>query len=175
MCCGVGMIRYDVSVPDDVLDAVEDLPRRAEGTFTNSLDSQVQRPLQTTVTDLFGQYPGPVIHPFEFSTDKSRRYYFAKFVPKGSKGGSYIRKGKPPLGWTVNIDLRRTGSELIIYNQWKNSIYVYGGVTQRQVPGHARTGWGGDFETAASLAQERGVDLLIAAWVMAVDTEVQKL
>lgn len=162
------MIRYDVSVPYDVLDAVEELPRRAEATFGNLLDTQVKQPLQNTVTDLFGQYPGPAVHPFQFATAKSRRWFFANI-------GHYTRKGKPPLGWTVNIDLRRTGSELIIFNQWTNSIFVYGGVTQRQVPGHARTGWGADFETAADLAQERGVDLLIAAWVMAVDTEVSKL
>lgn len=165
---GVCMIRYDLSVPYDVLDAIEDLPRRSEAAFVNSLDSTVKRPLNATVESLFGQYPGPAVHPFEFATAKSRRWFFANI-------GHYVRKGKPPLGWTVQIDMRRTGSELIIYNEWPASIYVYGGVTQRQVPGHKRTGWGGDFETAAQLAQEEATNLIIEAWVMAIDGEINKL
>lgn len=169
------MIRYDVSAPYDLLDAIEDLPRKAEMAFVNQLDSAVQKPLQLVVGDLFGQYPGPVVHPFEFATDKSRRWYFANKVKKGSRGGSYARTGKPPLGWTVQIDMRRTGSELIVYNQWNKSIYVYGGVSQRQVPGHRRTGWGSDLDIAAQLAQEEATSLIIEAWVNAVDGEVNKL
>lgn len=162
------MIRYDLEVPYDVLDAIADLPRRSEETFTNTLDSTVQQPMQQTVESLFGQYPGPVVHPFQFATDKSRRWFFANI-------GHYTRKGKPPLGWTVQIDMRRTGSEFIIFNQWPESLYVYGGVSQRQVPGHERTGWGRDFETAAALAQEEATNKLIEAWVMAIDLEINKL
>ncbi len=172
------MIKYKLTVPDDLLASVRDLTARAEARFADRLQTQVKPQLQQSVSDTFGQYPGPVVHPFKFGTEKSRRWYFANKVPKGSRGGSYARKGTPPLGWTVRIDFRLSDGEIIIYNKWSAAKYVYGRrahyptFDQRQVPGHFNTGWGADLDVAARLVQEQAVDLTIDAWYEAVSEAV---
>lgn len=174
------MLKYTLSVPPDLLDALRGIPQRAEARFADRLQTEVKPQLEQAVSDTFGQFPGPVVHPFQFSTPKSRRWYFANKVPKGSKGGSYVRKGKPPLGWAVRIDFRLEGGEIIIYQQWNKAKYVYGRrahyptFDQRQVPGHFNTGWGQDLDTAAQLVQERAVSLTIDAWYESVSEAIDE-
>lgn len=89
-----------------------------------------------------------------------------------------MRKGAPPLGWSVLIDFRLSDGEIIIYNKWNAAKYVYGRrahyptFDQRQVPGHFNTGWGAELDVAAQLVQEQAVDLTIDAWYEAVSEAV---
>lgn len=175
------MINFKLTVPDDLLYAWYDLTPRAEAIFADKLQVQVKPQVEQAVSDTFGQYPGPVKHPFAFGTPKSRRWYFANKVPKGSKGGSYARRGAPPLGWTTHIDFRLSNGQIIVYNPWKAAKYVYGRrahsteFDQRQVPGHFNTGWGADLDVAAQLVTERATNLTIDAWYESVSEAVHAI
>lgn len=60
-------------------------------------------------------------------------------------GKHYKRKGKPGMGWDLEVD--RDGDTILIrvFNKWKKAWTVYGNlrvnVKRPPIPGHARTGW----------------------------------
>lgn len=82
------------------------------------------------------QYPPPVKRPFQFATAKSRRYWFAVLAKKYPNG--YQRTGKLADAWKINLDLWDGDLVLSASNSRKYYKWVQG---DRQVPGHANTGW----------------------------------
>lgn len=89
---------------------------------------------------------------FEWSNDpaanrRGQRKFFA-LLKAGiiqSDGKHYKRRGKPGMGWDIEVD--RDGDNIVIrvFNKWKKSWTVYGrlrvNVRRPPIPGHARTGW----------------------------------
>lgn len=135
---------------------VDDLSKIPEQ-IIDGLERQVVPKAQVRFDQKLNASPGPAKQPFEFATDKSRKFYlWAK------------RTGNLPTYETVRqwkIEGRRVDANT--YEIWlvNNSIdsgvagvrgpvnpavYVYG---PRQVPGHANTGWPNVYLT---LADERG-------------------
>ena len=162
------MIRMKVTPPKVIFDNVRDLPRRHRQQFTRELQTVVKPAIQAEVTDLIGREPGPVVRPFQFSTDKSRRWYF--WFMKGKL--PRIRTHQLATSWFVDLQLG-TGT-IIIYNAKSYAKYVYGSPTQLQVPGHLRTGWGRDFPAALQLITEFGIEQILDAWGRAVNVAIKE-
>lgn len=122
------------------------------------------------VMDVLAPYPGPVVHPFEFATAKSRRYYFAVILPKN--GGAYVRTMLLFNSWSVDLIYGIDNDRLFIYNAQTYSKYVYG---PRQVKGHFNTGWGKDFDTAIDLIHEDTILMILDLWRKVVRNRVHNL
>lgn len=90
--------------------------------------------------DELSTYPGPAVHPFEFSTLASQRWFFANY-PDG-----YTRTGRFGKSWRLVIDLRPGGGSVRLGSNHKEASRIVGPLNpkqskKRQVPGHRRTGW----------------------------------
>lgn len=104
-----------------------------------------QRLEQPLLTDL-RTYPGSVVHPFQFATEKSRRWYFAA-IASGiirTSGGRYQRTGGLADSWQVDYLLNENGFIIRVKSDYKGTKYVVGSFDRSrnyQVPGHKNTGW----------------------------------
>jgi hypothetical protein len=167
------MYSVRLTIPRDVFQAQRTAPLKARTLLATKIEREVQPQVERQAQDLLGREPGPVVHPFAFATAKSRRWYFWAF--KGRL--PYRRTGQGAKGWRVAFDRRLNAGQIRIYNLWEASGYVYGAgnplASFRQVPGHARTGWGRDFPVALNLLQEFIVNLLVEAWYQAVLESLQ--
>ncbi len=160
------MITIKLSIPKDVFAAVRELPTRATRNFNRELQTTVKPELQRHVKDLVAVAPGPVVHPFQFATIRSRKAFFAT---RGFGRGIPTRRTNAIINaWTIEITRAGEKSYIILTNTNPASQYVYGTPHQRQVPGHFRTGWGKDLRPALALIQERATELIIDAWGKAV-------
>lgn len=114
---------------DRVLDTVET-------TFRTDVQPELFAALQQT--------PGAVKYPFQFATEKSRRYYFAS--NNSGKGIPSTRTGAIVKGYRVIVE-RSTGRIRIrVVNTAAGYPFVKG---RRQVAGHRNTGWQPDAPIAA--------------------------
>lgn len=77
-------------------------------------------------------YPGPVRYPFQFGSDRSRRYYFATHTPP------YVRTGQLAAGWRADVVMSDNAVAMSVSNPVKATPYVVG---RYQVAGHRNTGW----------------------------------
>jgi hypothetical protein len=158
------MYRVSAIIDDDILLAKREVIRKAPGEMGLYARRVIQPRLNTEVQRRIVPYPGRVSKPFEFATDKSRRYYFA------SRKGRlpYRRTGRLKRGWQVRIDLRRNEGLISIYNLEPYAVYVYGPgflrTSRRQVPGHKRTGWGKNLDREIIAISQIAQNLLIDGW-----------
>lgn len=156
------MFRVKVTQPTATILAIRTLPVRAQREFRRELQTQVKPEIEKDVQELVAPYPGPVVsgpdHPFEFATDKSRRFYFATL----GKRGPYVRSKQLFQSWTVRIGSQIRADMITILNLKSYSKFVYG---PRQVPGHRRTGWGGpNFQAGLDLTREHARQLVVTLW-----------
>jgi hypothetical protein len=164
-------IRVKLTIPTDVLQRLKDLPTRAQQQFRTELRTTVQPAVNENVQRELAVDPGPVVYKFKFSTDKSRRAFFAS---RGfGKGIPTQRTGSVQESWTVTVSSQLQTDLLSIRNLRPEAKYVYGSATQRQVPGHARTGWGRDFPRKIAVIQEDAQSRVIAAWFRAVKSAMK--
>src|SRR5690242_4284939 len=87
----------------------------------------VSSDFEDKVESELGTVPQQAKHPFAFATPKSKRFYFWA-IKQGkipTDGSRYVRQGKAPYGWRIDVD--KTGAETIIRisNTWDKSKYVY--------------------------------------------------
>jgi hypothetical protein len=165
------MYRTKISIPPDLFRAVRALRSNARRNFNRDLQTTVRPALQQTVSRLLGVDPGPIVsgpnNPFRFSSDASRRYYFARF------GGNLPYQRRSPGiagGWIVEIPRSGEKSYVVVYNRFPEAAYVYGTPYQRQVPGHAKTGWGRNNRAAFAAIQREAFDRIVDAWYQAVSS-----
>lgn len=150
------MFRVNVTQPAATILAIRTLPVRAQREFRRELQTQVKPAVEQDVQELVAPYPGPAAHPFQFATDKSRRWYFANFR------GPYVRSMKLFQSWSVRVSSTIRQDLITIRNLRPESVFVYG---PRQVPGHRRTGWGGpNFQAGLDLTREHARQLVVALW-----------
>lgn len=154
--------KYKVSLPTSAFNARRNLKGRALTQYKRELERTVKPDVQKQVDDLLGADPGPVKLPFEFATDKSRAAYFA--TNGFGKGVPYRRTDALRTSWRVDLTTRLNQNFIVIVNPKKYARFVYGSRDQRQVPGHANTGWARDFDTAVGLIQEYAVTLVTSVW-----------
>ncbi len=157
------MFRAKLTIPNDFLGSYRRLAKNAQDRMRTELQTTVKTVLDRDVRDFLGQEPGPVLHPFEFSTDKSRKAYFA--TNGFGAGIPYSRTGNLVQSWTVNVVATVTRMAVSILNKSKYAKYVYG---LQATPGHINTGWQRDLPTALELLQERLIEQVSAAWARAV-------
>lgn len=194
------MFNVKIGPDPDVLKEVRHLHTDALNRFGDSIEKNVIPALEKDMADLLAPYPGPVVHPFEFATDRSRRFYFwirkqqeawraALYVLGGATkyyqaSEGYRRTHDLERGWRLRVERRLTEGYFIIANIAQDTLmrpnggpsfyanYVYPPLNPlsqyRQVPGHARTGWGTDMQDAFDLIQEHGTELILDAWGRAV-------
>lgn len=161
--------RIDAIIDSDVLQAVKAIPDRVDPAMGRYVQQVVRPAVQSRVNQTFAVYPGPVVRPFQFATEKSRRAYFAT---KGfGKGLPYHRTNELQRGWKVEVDRRKNSGFISIRNTAPAAVYVIGG---RQVPGHRRTGWGEHFDAYTISVSEYVIDLLITGWVETIDNLLQQ-
>lgn len=105
-------------------------------------------------------YPGEVVHPFQFATPKSRRWYFFA-VHTGlikTDGRAYIRTGQFAQGWDTDVTIGDGSIVMSVTQTLRATRFITG---NRQVPGHRRTGWQLHAPTIAfwrEAAQEQAVE-----------------
>lgn len=148
-------LALDASALNALRQAVADSPREFYNIVNRTLLPQAQRRLDRALNEA----PGAVVRPFQFATDKSRRYYFATH-----KGG-YRRTGAV-LQWRIVLQAFSGRTvDITFENAAPYAKWVFGDAKgAHQVPGHRRTGWKNvgtvlPAETAAVLAD------LSEAWV----------
>jgi len=163
------MYYASLDIPRDVLQAQRETVKTAPGKMGDYMVNVVKPEVQSLVQAELAPYPGEAVHPFAFATAKSRRWYFANRVPKGSKQGRYPRTGDLAQEWVVEVDRRRNEGFMSVRNTDPAAIYVFGA---RQVPGHARTGWGRDFPQKIALISDTATDLIIDGWYGIVSGEL---
>lgn len=146
-----------LSIPYDVLRATRETAQTAPGKMGAYVTAVVRPRVMSLVQERLAPYPGPTHHPFEFATDRSRRYYFA------SRKGKlpYPRTGDLGRAWRVDIDRRRNDGMIAVRNTSPAAIYVIGAF---QVAGHRNTGWGKGFPKTLETISNTATDLIIDGW-----------
>jgi hypothetical protein len=127
-------IIYDYAKNKRVAKFIREFPASFPAVFQRRLENEVATPL----LEQLQTEPQPAVLPFGFETEKSRRWYFANKVPKGKKGGRYIRTHAFVKGWKATITINDNAVALTIRNPYKATKFITG---DRQVRGHRITGW----------------------------------
>lgn len=127
-------------------------------TFQTALVADLER---TVVPNLLAglQYEPPQRKTYIFSTPKSRRWYFANKVPKGSKGGNYNRTHALSKGYRVRV-INGDGAVILSVSNPANKVlgFVKGDSRRLQTIGHRINGWVPDAQPIsfwANRAKER--------------------
>jgi hypothetical protein len=165
------MFKHYLSIPPDMFKTFRELPVRAKRNFNREIRDVVQPNAQKQADGLFTA-PGPVRLPFQFGTDRSRRAFFA--TNGFGRGIPTRRTGAILKAWAIEITRRGQTTFILLTNTDPKARYVYGlPPIQRQIPGHARTGWGKDNKVAFSLLQEYVIGELVKAWRKSVTDAVK--
>ena len=143
----------------DLQAALADSPRAFYATANNVILPQAQKQVEATLN----RDPGPVKRPFEFATDKSRRFYFAVLKGPYKRTGD-VRQWKLTLkafsGQTV---------EVLLDNPTSYAQFVFGNPRgQYQSPGHAKTGYMNVAREVPALTAEV-LNSLSEAWLEQLD------
>src|SRR5689334_19386307 len=110
------------------------------GLFEESVFDAYNREIKPFLLNELQYEPGPAKMPFDFETEKSRRYYFW-LISQGkikTANGHYVRSHALSRGWKVGLSIDPDLIVISAENKKKYERYVTG---PRQVRGHAATGW----------------------------------
>ena len=164
---------------------LRDLKTRAWRNLETRIQQNVVPRVEQDVIALLAPYPGPAVYPFEFATDKSRRFYFWRFKDRIP----YQRTGAFGAAWSVVVNGQVGGGlfgllagfitarpqtgriTLDILNESDAAQYVYG---PRQVPGHANTGWGELIEANGPQMLDRAASYVVDEWPGAVVEAIEE-
>lgn len=155
------MYSAKLDLPIETIRAQREAAKKAPAKMSDYMTQVVKPELETLVQNTLAIYPGDVVHPFEFATAKSRRWYFANMVPSGSERGKYRRTDALKLAWRVIIDRRRTDGLITIRNIHPAANYIIG---EFQVPGHRVTGWAKNQEAQLQDVTNSGITLIAQGW-----------
>ena len=151
------MIKIDVTVDTDVLDAISEAAKESPRRMNAAYKKRIKRIRQRILDDL-REYPGPVKYPFRWKSERQRRAYFA--TDGFGWGIPYVRTNALKDGWTTHIRDQKDGAVFEVENRAPYAIYVMG---DWQQPGHLATGWNSAAEIVARY-RERATDELIDVW-----------
>lgn len=155
-------VTLDTGVIDALREVTPRVPQIASAYFARTVQPAIAAEVRVTIA----QYPGPVVHPFAFSTPKSRRAFFA--TNGFGRGLGAPRTNNLANSWTVRIDRRSRDEFLRIVNTASYAGYVYGPgnplATFRQVPGHRVTGWGANLPSQLDHLTDFSIEQLLTAW-----------
>lgn len=151
------MIRIDVTVDTDVLEAISEAAERAPQRVSRAYSKAISRTQKRMLDDLRA-YPGPVKRPFKWQSDRQRRAYFA--TNGFGHGIPYVRTNALRDSWSVRVRSKLDSSIYTVENDTDYADFVMG---EHQQIGHANTGWN-DAKTIIDLYREELVDTLIDVW-----------
>lgn len=151
------MIRMDVTVDTDVLDAISDAAQTAPRRMNKAYKRTTKRLRQRILDDL-REYPGPVKRPFRWKSDRQRRAYFA--TDGFGWGIPYVRTFALRDSWQTRISDTTDGAIFEVENNANYARFVMG---DDQQPGHLATGWNSAAEIV-SRYREQATDILIDTW-----------
>lgn len=163
---------------------LRDLYPRARRNIEARIEANVRPRIEADVVALLAPYPGPAVYPFQFATDRSRRYYFWRF--KGQI--PYPRSGAMAAAWMVQttalngnfltrlvgfVRQQQSGGMIIITisNDDPAFIYVY---QPRQVAGHRNTGWNELLESNRETVIENARLYVLQEWGPAVQDAIRE-
>jgi len=161
--------RMRLTVNQAVLGVIRELPERAQRNLRRKLQTQLKPELQADVDALMASPAKPRDDtPFEFGTDKSRRFWFVliRASPDLTDGSHYLRSAIIEEGFQVTVSDRLRENLVKIVNIQPKSTFVYG---PWQVAGHRNTGWGAEFERARQELQAKAIAKIVQYWYEAVD------
>jgi hypothetical protein len=125
-------IRVDVLFQNEAIQNLTDFltvyPDLALETARDTFNAQIKPAL----LDELKYYPPKVRYPFEFASDRSRRYYFATHTPP------YVRTGALAAGWKADVLMSDNAVAMSVSNPVKYLPFVIG---RFQQPGHRNTQW----------------------------------
>ena len=151
------MIRMDVTVDMDVLEAIRDAAKDSPRRMNKAYKRKIKR-IRQRILDELRQYPGPVKYPFRWKSERQRRAYFA--TDGFGWGIPYVRTDALKDSWRTHIRDQQNGAVFEVENKAPYAVYVMG---DWQQPGHLQTGWNSAAEIVARY-RERATDELIDVW-----------
>lgn len=110
--------------------------------------------------------------PFVWSHDSAEnarlRREYRKKLPRGSRGGRYVRTHKLVQAWKTAGRMTRNGAEATVSNDTPHLDTVQGNDTV-QYPSHKDSGWA-QYGTVLEKAGEKAVGMVISRWLTVLDT-----
>lgn len=158
------MFTFEIDTDADIVeawrDAIEQSPQTTRVFIEGSILGDVQRKV-----DAVNVYPGPVVYPIEWTSEKQRRYYFG-FVAEYDANGDIIPYERAGTFFDdVAVELDPLSLDLKITNPNPVARYVIGDDQQKF---HANTGWENPSEQYLVILIEAQDDI-IDAWIEIID------
>lgn len=156
------MIRANVQVDRDVLDAFADAARSAPK-LTSVAYNRALVGVRRQILDAFQKEPGAPSYPLRWKSDRQRKFVMAKLRREGNL--PYRRTGKLLDSYEVTLIADENGGVLQVTNKSPNAVFVVGDWAQ---PFHLDTGWV-QMATVVSEFDEVALDILIETWFTLTD------
>lgn len=152
-------VTYDKSVIDALVIDIANAPKE----ISHYVATKIPPFLFKHITPLTTEPRAPTL-PFIWSHDPAkqralRNAYFRK-LPKGSRGGRYVRTHKLVQAWRVDGQMTRDGAQATVSNDVPYLDTVQG---DEQYPSHKDSGWI-RYDEVLVVAGEKAVDLVIGQW-----------
>ena len=134
------IFKMRLQVNQDLLERLRALPERAQRNIKRKIRIELGPVLEEDANDLMEEGPGQVSSPFQFGTDKSRKFYLALVneYPELTDGEHWLRTGEIERSFVVEVSDRFRENLIRIVNKHGKGRFVLGPWT---VQGHINTGW----------------------------------
>lgn len=130
------MYKVRVTIDDDVLDSLNEAYQKSPRTIAVFLNRSLLPQYTKRAAQELTPYPGPVVYPIEWASEKQRRAFFAT---DGFGGGIPTRRsGKLQQSWEFDTTAFPDGGDITLANTSEYARYVIGADQQ---PFHRNTGW----------------------------------
>lgn len=157
-------VQYDKTAFEGVIVEVINAPQRIVDYASKVIPpffEQSIRPLKTE--------PRQPDLPFIWSHDpvkqRQKRAAYFKTLPRGSRGGRYVRSHRLAQGWKVGSHTDRDGAEFTIGNDVPYLDTVQGA---DQYPSHQDSGWQ-RYEPILITAGEEAAEMIVTEWLGILD------
>lgn len=163
------MVSFTLTYDKDVIDVLYGKLLKAPSALQLYAEKTVPALIRRKLAPLVREPQQPDL-PFIWSTDparqaRARRWYFANKVPRGSRGGRYVRTHQLVNNWKVESSKARDGSILTVSNDTPGLDYVQG---PRQVPSHRQSGWV-QYDDVLLSAEKEANDIIVDFWLKSID------
>lgn len=157
-------VNYDKSILQGVIVAVTNAPKKildfAEKTIPPLLYKEIQ-PLRTEPRE-----PTlPFIWSYDPGENRRKRAKYFKTLPKGSRGGRYVRTHKLTQGWVTGS--RRSATQAT-FTAGNDTSYLETVQGDEQYPSHKDSGWA-LYEPVLVVAGEKAIDTVVVRWLDILD------
>lgn len=153
------VVTYDKSPINSIIVTFTNAPKQ----ISHYVATKIPPFLHKQITPLTTEPRQPTL-PFIWSHDPAkqralRAAYFRK-LPKGSRGGRYVRSHRLVQAWRVDGQQTREGAVASVSNDVPYLDTVQG---DEQYPSHRDSGWV-QYDGVLVVAAEKAVDMVIGQW-----------